>query len=263
VATEHVCAAPLRPASRGRAALWLLLAGLLALLPQWARAADPVEVTVSEPYMELRTGPGRGYPVYYVAERGEVVQVLKRRTDWFKVRTERKREGWVSREQMERTLMAEGVSQQLRDAVLEDFRHKRFELGGSAGLFKGDPVVSAQFGYLVTDNLITELNIQQIAGTYSGSFIISGHLVLQPGTDSRFVPFFSLGGGMFQNRNRGTLVGTTSAVDSTEADAGIGLRVYLARNFLLRLDYRQYIVLTSVQKNDRFDEELIGLSFFF
>lgn len=260
--TEYFSAAPAR---RARARLLLpLLAVLLALLPRLGLAAEPpVEVTVSEPYIDLRSGPGRGYPVFYAAERGEVVQVLKRRTGWFKVRTERQREGWVSREQMERNVMAEGVSQQLRDAVLEDFRHKRFEIGGSAGLFKGDPVVSAQFGYFITDNLITELDVAQIAGTYSGSFIVSGHLVLQPGTDSRFVPFFSLGGGLFQNRNRGTLVGTTGAVDSTEADAGIGLRVYLARNFMLRLDYRQYLVLTSVQKNDRFDEELIGLSFFF
>jgi hypothetical protein len=262
VATEHSLAAPAR---RLRARLLLqLLAGLLALLPLLGRAAEQyVEITVSGPYLELRTGPGRGYPVFYVAERGETVQILKRRTDWFKVRTERQREGWVSRAQMEQTVMADGVSQQLRDAVLEDFRHKRFEIGGSAGLFKGDPAVSAQFGWLFTDNLMAELNIQQIAGTYSGSFIFGGHLILQPGTDSRFVPFFSLGGGMFDNRNRGTLVGTTSAVQSTEADAGIGLRVYLARNFLLRLDYRQYLVLTSVQRNDRFDEELIGLSFFF
>ena len=242
-----------------------MFAALLALLPGLGRAAQPqyVELTVSEPYIDLRTGPGRGYPIFYSAERGETVQILVRSTDWFKVRTGRKREGWVSREQMERNVMADGVSQQLRDAVLQDFSHKRFELGGSAGLFKGDPVVSAHFGWFVTDNLITELNVSQIAGTYSGSFIVGGHIVLQPGTDSRYVPFFSLGGGMFSNRNRGTLVGTTSAVDSTEADAGIGLRVYLARNFLLRLDFRQYIVLTSVQKNDRFDEELIGLSFFF
>src|SRR5688500_18034811 len=47
------------------------------------------QVFVSEPYLELASGPGRGYPVFHVVERDESVDVLYRRTDWFKVRTER------------------------------------------------------------------------------------------------------------------------------------------------------------------------------
>jgi opacity protein-like surface antigen len=87
--------------------------------------------------------------------------------------------------------------------------------------------------------------------------------VLQPYADSRFSPYFTLGAGLFENRNRASLVGSTASHTSTAANAGLGARFYLTRNFLLRLDYRQYLALTSVQKNDRFDEELVGLSFFF
>ena len=50
-----------------------------------------LQVFVSEPYLELSTGPGRGYPVFHVVEREQSVDVLHRRTDWFKVRTERRR----------------------------------------------------------------------------------------------------------------------------------------------------------------------------
>ena len=52
-------------------------------------------VTVAEPYLEMHTGPGRGYPVFNVVERGDEVELLKRRTEWFKVRDARGREGWV------------------------------------------------------------------------------------------------------------------------------------------------------------------------
>ena len=50
-----------------------------------------LQVFVSEPYLELSTGPGRGYPVFHVVEREASVDVLFRRTDWFKVRDEQRR----------------------------------------------------------------------------------------------------------------------------------------------------------------------------
>ena len=50
-------------------------------------------VAVADPYLELHTGPGRGYPVYRVVPRGERVEILYRRTDWFRVRDEQDREG--------------------------------------------------------------------------------------------------------------------------------------------------------------------------
>ena len=243
------------------AALLTVALGLLPLPP--ARAAGPVSVTVAEPLMELRTGPGRGYPVYYVAERGETVQILKRRTDWFKVRTERNREGWVSREQIGNALRAGGGAPGTLDAVLEDYLHKRWEAGFAAGRFDGDPVVSFRAGYLFTGNLIGEVSFSQVAGTYSSSKLVSGNLQIQPYSDARFSPYFTIGVGLFENRNRASLVGSTGSLDSTVANSGLGIRCYLTRNFLLRADYRHYLALTSVERNDRFDEETVGLSFFF
>src|SRR5205085_51859 len=79
-------------------AAWLLLATLLS--PP-ARAADaPLErLQVTDPYLELHTGPGRGYPVFFVVAREEWVAVELRYTDWFKVRTDAGKEGWVHRRQ--------------------------------------------------------------------------------------------------------------------------------------------------------------------
>lgn len=89
--------------SLSRAALARWLAGLLLLaMPvwigvAWAQADDePLPmVRIEDAYIEMHTGMGRAYPVFYVAERGEWVQVLVHRTQWFKVRTRRLKEGWV------------------------------------------------------------------------------------------------------------------------------------------------------------------------
>ena len=52
----------------------LVVAGLMAALP--ARAADePERLKVADPYLELHTGPGRGFPVFFVVQREDWVVV--------------------------------------------------------------------------------------------------------------------------------------------------------------------------------------------
>ena len=82
---------------------WLRpLALLLLALPLAGHAAqrELLQLFVTEPYLELHTGPGRGYPVSQVVERGDSVDVLFRRTEWYKVRTERGVEGWASEDSL-------------------------------------------------------------------------------------------------------------------------------------------------------------------
>ena len=47
------------------------------------------------------------------------------------------------------------------------------------------------------------------------------------------------------------------------AHAGLGLRVYLTREFLLRTEYRNYVVLTTDNNNDEFEEWRTGFSVLF
>ena len=61
-----------------------LMSGLAAAV---AEAQDDVaRVVVEDPFIELRTGAAEVYPVFFVVDRGEQIEVLQRRTDWFKVR---------------------------------------------------------------------------------------------------------------------------------------------------------------------------------
>ena len=92
-----------RPASLASGILCaaLCLPGIAA-----ARGAIPVAVEVADAYLELHTGPGRGYPVTRVIPRGDRVEVLKRRTDWYLLRDDRGHEGWAKRKAMALTLLA-------------------------------------------------------------------------------------------------------------------------------------------------------------
>ena len=64
-------------------AIGILCAALCLPAAAAARGTAPVAVEVADSYLELHTGPGRGYPVTRVIPRGDHVEVLKRRTDWY------------------------------------------------------------------------------------------------------------------------------------------------------------------------------------
>ena len=80
----------------------------LALASAGAAAQDTVfSATVVEPYLDMRTQRAR-LPVFYVAEQGEHLELLRQRTDWIKVRNARGIEGWVHVDDIGKTVDGSG-----------------------------------------------------------------------------------------------------------------------------------------------------------
>ena len=245
-----------------RLAGWCFCA-LFALVAHPVSADESNErVLVVDPYLELHTGPGRGYPIFDIAERDERVEILKRHTDWFKVRTARGREGWVSRAQMEATLTEAGERKTFRDVLFDDYLSRRLEFGFSFGTFKRDSLLSAYTGYRVHDNFVVEFTIAQSAGDFSGTSLYYGALVSQPFPDSRWSPFFALGAGRFTNTPKSTLV----SANETKGDivnAAIGLRYYVTRQFFLRIEAKTHVTLINYDSTNHYTELSAGAAFFF
>ena len=120
-----------------------LVLALLCALPASAQDTAPASerVQIADPYIELRTGPGRGYPVFFVAEKRQWVSIELRRTDWYRVRAEGGQVGWVQRSQLETTLTAAGSTKTFRDLLLDDYLKRRVEFSGGWGRFKGEPML--------------------------------------------------------------------------------------------------------------------------
>ncbi|MEM7304088.1 MAG: outer membrane beta-barrel protein [Pseudomonadota bacterium] len=219
-------------------------------------------VQVVDPYIELHTGAGRGFPIFHVIDRHEWVEIIKRKTDWFKVRSEKGVEGWVERDQMERTLTAAGAQKTFGEILLDDYLRRRIEFGISGGDFEGDPLVMARLGYKFTDNILLELGFGEVAGDFSSSDIYTINLVSTPFPSWMVSPNFTIGYGRFKNKPRATLIDSEDS-DSDLANVGIGARYYITERFFIRADYKRYVVLSSDDSNSDFDEVSGGLSFFF
>ena len=241
----------------------LAACGLLIFLAAAGTArAQGLEVIVADPYLEMRTGPGRGYPVVNVVERGEKVKVETRRTDWFQVIDENGREGWVHKGQMAETLVPAGLKMDIDDPAREDFGAHRREVGLLIGDYGGSNVVTAYGAYAFNEHLAAELAVSHLLGNFSDGQYLTLGVTHVPRPDWRIQPFLSIGTGVIRIEPKGTLVGTEVRTDQV-AYAGVGVRAYLARRFIVRGEYKEYVVFTDRDENEEDTEWKIGFAFFF
>jgi hypothetical protein len=252
------------PRALGRALVCALfaLAGLGPLAQPAAAASTPDKVQVTDPYIELRTGPGRGYPIFHVAARGEWIELLLRHTDWYKVRSANGREGWVNRRQLQTTLTEAGAATAFRDILLDDYLARRLELGAAWGRFKGEPMLKLWSAYRLSDALTLEGTIGQVQGVFSGADFWHVNLNVEPWSDRRLSPFFGIGLGRFRNVPNASLVSAITT-NANLADAAVGLRYHVAERFVVRLDYGIYTAYVADTRSAEYRAVTAGLAFFF
>ena len=237
----------------------LVLAALAFGLP--ADAKYQPEVVVSDPYIDLHTGPGRGYPIFYVAAQGDRITILKEQTEWYKVRTPRGKEGWVNVSQMSSTLDLDGQVIDFPQYGLEEFGKRRWTFGFGAGDFGGARILSATGAFALTSNISFELVGSQVLGDYSDGYMGTASIVMSPFPEWRVSPFFEIGSGMINVNPQTTVVQSEDRTDEI-AHAGVGADVYLSKRFIFRAEYKRHTVLTSRDDNEEIDEWIAGFSFF-
>jgi len=240
----------------------VLISLSLLAAPLACGAKELLQVFVTAPYLELHTGPGRGYPVFHVVARDESVDVVKRRTDWFKVRTERGVEGWASHRDMLQTVLADGSPFTFPMGDRAGFTSHRWEMGLFAGDYSGATLISTYASFSFNPQLAAELSLGQFLGNASNGYLADLGLTHVFLPERRISPFVMLGTGLIHIEPKGTLVAPLDRTDQT-AYVGGGVRFYLTRRFFLRGEYKSHVVFTSRDDNEETDEWKLGFAFFF
>ena len=247
----------------------LLAAAVLAVAAApGARAAyAPLPaLALSEPFVNLHTGPGRGYPVFHVAARGEVVQLLLAHTGWVKLRLSTGIEGWAPRDALQGTLQAAGVAPGAFDRWAEAYLRGRLEAGAAWGRFQRQPMLKLGLRYGLSEAIALQAVAGQVQGLYSGTDFWQADVVLEPMTDRALSPLFAVGVGRFRNIPNASLVeqGTTNA-NLAHAGLGLGWRFGGSdgRRYRLHAEWSHYVALLSEQRSREYRAFSVGLSFHF
>ena len=225
-----------------------------------ARVYPSVEVT--ETYLNLRTGPGRGYPTTQIVEQGARLEILQRRAGWIKVKTEWGLEAWVQQQEMANTLDPSGESKHIRTVGEGEFAHRSWELGVKIGTFEQARTLGAYLAYFLTENLSLEGTFGEAYGVTVDFRFYNLSITHQPWPQWRYSPYFTMGGGQKETSFSETELQTSDRTDQT-LHAGLGLRVYVTRQLMVRAEYRSTVILTNQDDNDESDEWTLGISAFF
>ena len=227
-----------------------------------------MRLEVIDSYVEMHTGPGRGYPVFHVIEKGERVEVLTRRPDWYEVRAENGKVGWTAAAQLSRTLQPTGVPVDLPTVSHGDYLKNSWRVGFTAGRFinsddlQGADNFSVTAGYRLFNWLGAEIEggrtySNNISGDYYGA-----NVMIEPFSKWRWSPYLTLGKGSISLESQPKLV--PLGLDKSDYNSyGLGVSYYLGRNFMVRGEYRWYEV--SADNNDTVElqEWKLGFNTFF
>ena len=145
---------------------------------------------------------------------------------------------------------------------VEDFGTHRREAGLLLGDYGGANVVTVYGAYAFNEHLAAELAISHILGNFSDGQYATIGVTHVPMPEWRVQPFLSIGTGVIRIQPEGTLVGTEDRTDQV-AYAGIGVRAYMARRFIVRGELKEYVVFTDRDENEEDVEWKIGFAFFF
>lgn len=220
------------------------------------------QLFISEPYLELHEGPGRGYAVTQVVPRGDSIDVLYRRTEWFRVRTERGVEGWAYEGELTKAHWADGTPFTTDLGNRAGFTSHRWEIGVLAGDFGGATLISGYASRAFNEQLAIEFTASQYLGNASNGWFLDLGLAHVFKPEWRLSPFFTIGTGVIRIQPKGTLVQPDDRTNQT-AYVGAGLRFYWTRRFFVRGEYRSHMVFTDRNENEEIDEWKLGLAFFF
>jgi len=219
-------------------------------------------VQVTDAYIELHTGPGRGYPVFHVGARGEWIAITLRHTDWYKVTTASGKQGWVNRSQLESTLAEDGAHSGFRDLALGDYLQRTISIGAAYGRFHGDPFDKFWGAWRFTDTLSLETTFGQTQGVFSGNTLFHVALLAEPWSDQRISPFAGIGFGRFKNvPNRSLVTDLTTRAKLTAAT--VGVNYHLSGRFVVRADYSIYTAYVSDANSAEYRAATLGVSVFF
>lgn len=242
--------------------LCLALPAQAQILGNWFAPEEPLQVMVDDAFINVYSGPGRGYPIFHVVEREEVITLLNSRTDWIKIKTKRGIVGWIKRDDMHLTLALDGSKPDFPDTRQADYLANRIELGAAYGDFAGADSLTMNLGYRFTKSLSAEFRYADNTGQFSDSQILAAAVLFQPFPELRGSPFFSVGSGTIKTFPSATLVQSEDREDHL-LQASIGAYIHLTGRLFLRAEYTNHYVLTSRNTNEEVNEWKLGFNVFF
>lgn len=221
---------------------------------------------VIDAYADVHSGPGRGYPVFYVIEQGEKIEVLTRRPGWYEIRSANGKTGWTTAAQISRTIQATGEPADLPSVGYGDYIKNSWVTGFSSGQFadgelQGFETFSVTAGYRFLSWVGADLEAGRVFGSEASGDFYAANIFIEPAAHWKLSPYLSLGLGEITIDSQPIQISFTR--ESSDFDThGLGASFYLGRNFVMKGEYRWYSISTD-SETEKLEAWRLGFNTFF
>jgi hypothetical protein len=238
------------------------LLALICLSPTvLAETSAAPTLRIEVPFIELHSGPSAGYPVVSVVEKNEQVTLLIKRTTWIKVKNKRGIEGWFHEDAL-LGLSKDGQAITQNQISQQDVINRDIEAGVMYGDLEGANFYNIYGGYSFTPVFSVELSAGKALGSISDSDVFEIMLMSQPLPDLIVIPYIGVGAGLINTKPH-SVIADSQARESTLMSGAVGIKYHIARNFLVRAEYKLSLALTDRDENEEIQTWKIGFSVFF
>ena len=224
--------------------------------------------SVSAAYLELRSGPARGYPIIYTLKYRQQLNILSRKTQWIKIKTEEGDSGWIRQKDLSKLVLIESQSPVKYTGIdRQAYENKTIEFGLYTGGVNGGsndntPLIAASLAWQFTQQYALDFTAMHMLGNNEESFLM--HLDLQHTMVPQWIisPTFNVGLGKIETSPKSTL-GNAATINSSTANFGIGFKYLIKHRFILRGDYNKHLIISSRNQLDSVLIWKLGISLFF
>jgi hypothetical protein len=224
---------------------------------------NAVKLIVMDTFLEMHSGPGRGYPVIHTMEQSEPIHIIRRRGSWYQVSNRHHKSGWIQQEKLARTIAPSGLPAALPETQHGDYLAQQGRIGFSLGQQGNAETATLMAGFRLFSFMGVEFEYGQIFGNSIDGTSYGANLLLEPIKSWSFTPFVIAGiGKQTWKQKEKQNVGSHNEFNSDHTFVGAGINYYIGYNFVVRGEYRQ-VSLTG--DNDSLENSAwrIGFSSFF
>lgn len=217
-------------------------------------------LAVTEAFLDIHTGPGAGYPKFYIAEHNEFIYISKYQSDWYQVELRNAAgqasvKGWMPAAIINPALAAELPEQNSLN------KRSKWFVGTAGGAFAGETMIQGKLGYFFSEKIWAEFAVSEVLENLSSSRLYQINLLHQPLGQQTLSPFFGIGFGYFENTPFQTTINQQDS-ESAFMNVDLGIHWYLSEGFILRGDFKNYVIALSDDNFDSHQEYSAGFTVF-
>jgi len=240
----------------------LLLIPVLFLFAVSLQAKElvPVELRITESYLELHTGPSSEYRIEHVLLTGEKITIKKQHADWFYLQRDDKVFGWAPL----KTLLdnrVDHVGMSFDEFLINLEGDLEFDLAFRTGFIEGDYLLGVEVAQWFDEDIRFSFNFNQVPGKISETLLMTLDMDYFFSRLWSMRPYVKLGFGQLVNTPSSEVVG---GEETSSNVTRVGFGVFFAESKRIKFSAGFSLYQPDSDAYDDVLQEIsIGMNYYF